>query len=69
MRSFDDKVDATKEEIKRCIDDYRKLMALPPHDHIGNLCAHDPIFSKNIERKYPSIIRTAAMAVIESEKQ
>ena len=46
--------------VKNCVDDLKKLRALPPYNNPGNLVAYDGIFAKNIERKYSKRVRTLA---------
>lgn len=46
--------------VKNCVDDLKKLRALPPYNNPGNLVAYDGIFAKSIERKYSKRVRTLA---------
>jgi hypothetical protein len=39
-------------DLKSCMDDLRKLHALPPYNEIGNHCAGDGIFGAAIRKKY-----------------
>ena len=55
-------------KLKRCVDKYRMLFGLPPHDGPSNFCRSDNYFGNSIERDFDSHVKKAALELIEKER-